>query len=78
VRWRSCSALLSLIVLSYPLYRQLQNALWVRAAHQLVVHWAIATDALLDRFEEQRRHGRLDAARRAELYRRLLLCRALP
>jgi hypothetical protein len=62
---------LSLIVLSYPLYRQLQNALWVRAAHQLVVHWAIATDGLLDRFEEQRRHGRLDAARRTELYERL-------
>jgi membrane protease YdiL (CAAX protease family) len=63
---------LSLIVLSYPFYRSVQNVLWVRAAHQLVVHWAISTDALLDRFEEQRRHGRLDAVRREELYG--LLC----
>jgi len=58
---------LSVIVLSYPLYRQLADALWVRAAHQLVVHWDIGNDTLLDRFEEQRRHGRLDGVRRAAL-----------
>jgi membrane protease YdiL (CAAX protease family) len=59
---------ISLIVLSYPLYRRAQDWLWVHAAHQLVVYWRIDTDALLDRLDAQRRHGRLDAVRRGALY----------
>jgi membrane protease YdiL (CAAX protease family) len=73
-------SVLSVIVLSYPLYRQLQDLLWVRAAHRLVVSWRVANDALLERLDEQRRHGRLDAARRAALFDRLAAepCPPLP
>jgi membrane protease YdiL (CAAX protease family) len=61
-------SVLSVIVLTYPFYRQLQDALWVRAAHRLVVSWRVANDVLLERLDEQRRHGRLDAGRRAALF----------
>ncbi len=64
-------SVLSVIVLSYPFYRQLQDALWVRAAHRLVVSWRVANDVLLERLDEQRRHGRLDAGRRAALFAQL-------
>jgi membrane protease YdiL (CAAX protease family) len=73
-------SVLSVIVLSYPFYRQLQDLLWVRAAHRLVVSWRVANDVLLERLEEQRRHGRLDAGRRAALFARLEAepCQRLP
>ena len=70
----------SLIVLTYPHYRLLQDLLWVRAAHGVVVGWPVDNEVLLERLELQRRHGRLDAARRAALNDRLeaLPCVRLP
>jgi membrane protease YdiL (CAAX protease family) len=75
-----CLAVLSVIVLIFPAYRALQDWLWVRSAHQLVVYWRIDNAELMLRLDAARRRGHLNAARRAALAERLrqLPCQTQP
>jgi len=85
-RWRPLVAVsavvasLSLIVATYPLYRQVQDRLWAGAAHRVIVLWRVDNDVLLRRIDYQQERGRLSAARRHELYDLLVAqpCQRLP
>ncbi len=66
------AGMLVLIALGYPGFRALQDHLWVRATHQLVVQWCIPTDELIARLEQQMHHSRFGQARRSALYERLI------
>lgn len=85
-RWRPLLAvsavLLTALVLfsTYPIYRHLQDRLWVGAAHRVTVMWRVDNDVLLRRLEHQDQRGRLNSDRRRGLYDLLLVepCQSLP
>jgi membrane protease YdiL (CAAX protease family) len=78
VRWPQAKALAAValaaafILATMPLYRRLQDVLWVAAAHQVVLHWRADNDVLLQRLDWQSRRNRLTRARAGTLYERLL------
>jgi hypothetical protein len=85
-RWRPVIAVSAVVITAlvlfstYPIYRRLQDHLWVGAAHRVVVMWRVDNDVLMRRLEHQHLRGRLNSDRRRGLYDLLLIepCQKLP